>query len=92
MDELIASGELLDSKEERLFFRATIDEIDSEGISLSINGGLEKLQKKYKYLETGAILQPGDSVLVVKMTGTYVVLGRIGTGMNMKDVIPANDY
>lgn len=77
MDELIASGELLDSKQERLFFRATIDDIDSEGISISINGGLEKLRKKYKCLDTGISLQPGDSVLVAKMTGTYIILGRL---------------
>lgn len=77
MDELIASGEIFSNKKDSPFFKAKIDEIDSGGISISINGGLEKLKKKYSHIDTGVALSPGDTVLVLKMTGTYVILGRI---------------
>jgi hypothetical protein len=79
MDELIYSGELLDAQDSSPFLIASISSIDYEGVTLSINGGLETLQKKYSYLQTGYSLSHGDRVLVAKVSGTYVVLGKIVT-------------
>lgn len=79
MDELVFSGELIESNESSPFLIASVSGIDSEGASLSINGGLETLQKKYSYLQTGNSLAVGDRVLAAKVSGTYVVIGKIVT-------------
>lgn len=79
MDELVFSGELLETNESSPFLIASVSGIDSEGASLSINGGLETLQKKYSYLQTGRSLAVGDRVLAAKVFGTYVVIGKIVT-------------
>ena len=78
MDELIISGELLESKQEvSPFFTAVISDIDPSGISLSVNGGAEQLKKKYSHLDTGQQFTQGDRVLVLRYSGTYVILGKI---------------
>lgn len=77
MDELIFSGEFLGSTPNSPFLMATVSDVDSEGVSLSINGGLEELKKKYKALQNGQSYAKGDRVLVAKVSGTYVILGKI---------------
>lgn len=77
MDELIFSGELLDSTPSSPFLVGVVSDIDSEGVSLSINGGVENLKKKYKAVQTGHSIEKGDRVLAAKVSGTYVVLGKI---------------
>lgn len=78
MDELIFSGELTSTTEDMPFLMATISDVGSDGFTLSINGGLSSLKKKYSRLQTGDQLSKGDRVLVVKISGTYVILGKIG--------------
>lgn len=77
MDELIFSGELLDSTPSSPFLMAVVNDVDSEGVSLSINGGLEELKKKYKALQNGQSFAKGDRVLAAKVSGSYVILGKI---------------
>lgn len=77
MDELVFSGELLESTPSSPFLMADVTEVDSEGISISVNGGVEQLKKKYKCVQTGQQVSKGDRVLVAKVSGTYVILGKI---------------
>ena len=79
MDELIFSGELLESSSNSDILPAVVTGIDSEGIGLSVNGGLENLKKKYGSLQTGYSYSIGDRVLVARVSGTYLVLGKIAT-------------
>lgn len=51
-----------------------------EGISFTIDGQSSPTSKKYRILLTGK--EPprtGDRILVMKISGTYIVLGKIGT-------------
>ena len=59
---------------------ATVAAVTEEGLSLIPDGETEATQKKYKYM-TSAYGNPaaGDRVVVMRLSGTYVVLGRIGT-------------
>ena len=54
---------------------ATIGSVSNSGITLVING--HTTEKKYKRLLNGQTLSAGDRVLVAKISGTYVVLGKI---------------
>lgn len=56
---------------------ATVGSVSSSGITLRFSVQSEASEKKYKRLITGQALYSGDRVLVVKMSGTYVVLGKI---------------
>lgn len=77
MDELVISGELLPVAQPKELDCGVVRAVTAEGIQLSI--GEEKLQKKYSYIVTGQSLAPGDRVLVAHVSGTYIVIGKIGT-------------
>lgn len=77
MDELILDWPIDDASDESTLRLATIDTVSSSGITLRFDGQSEASQKQYKRLITGTTLSTGDRVLVVKMAGTYVVLGKI---------------
>lgn len=50
-----------------------------EGLTFTIDGQSSSTTKKYKLLLTGK--EPprtGDRILVMKISGTYIVLGKIG--------------
>lgn len=79
MDELIFSGELLSSNGDSPFFVATVSDISSLGISISMASGMPALKKQYKHLENGSSYMKGDRVLCAKVSGTYVILGKIVT-------------
>lgn len=59
---------------------ATVDTVTNEGLTLIPDGETEATQKKYKYM-TSAYAEPasGDRVVVMCLSGTYVVLGKIGS-------------
>ena len=57
----------------------TVASVTGEGIELTLDGQTEPMQKKYRQLITGQALQEGARVLAVKISGTYVILGEIGT-------------
>ena len=65
---------------------ATVAAVTAEGLSLIPDGETEATQKKYKYM-TSAYEDPaaGDRVVVMRLSGTYVVLGRIGTSTPASD-------
>lgn len=58
---------------------ATVGSVTSAGITLVLPGSTDATQKRYKHLVTGRTIAAGDLVLVAKLSGTYVVLGTIGT-------------
>lgn len=76
MDEFIEPK----AKIETEFFLATVAEVDDEdGISIIPEGQSAATAKKYKMLVTGAdVPAAGDRVVVMKQSGTYVILGKIG--------------
>jgi len=65
---------------------ATVDSVTNDGLTMILDGESEATQKKYKYL-TSAYSDPsvGDRVVVMRMSGTYVVLGRIGRSSQGSD-------
>ena len=61
-------------------FLATVANVNSSGVTLILDGESEASTKRYKYMTSGyAEPAAGDRVVVMKMSGTYVVLGRIGS-------------
>lgn len=77
MDELTLELTTGSSSSTPTLLLATIASVSSSGITLKFAGQSEANQKLYKRLITGQALYSGDRVLVVKMSGTYVVLGKI---------------
>lgn len=77
MDELIISGELLSSSEPKELDCGVVREVASDGILISV--GAENLKKKYSAIVTGQNLSAGDRVLVAHVSGTYIIIGKIGT-------------
>lgn len=55
---------------------ATVDHANSSGIYIKVDGDSAAMQKPYNFLQTGVTLSSGDRVLVLKQSGTFVVLGK----------------
>lgn len=62
------------------FLLGTVTEVSTTyGVRIQLDGQDEAMSKYYKMLVTGAgILADGDRVIVMKHSGTYVILGKIG--------------
>lgn len=73
MDEIINQGK----KSEVEFLLATVTSYLSTGIKIRLDGQTEEMAKRYKMLQVGKPLKAGDRVVVMKMSGTYVVLGAV---------------
>lgn len=58
-------------------FTAVAASISQTGVTLQLAGQPAPTQKAYKSLSS-AVLAAGDPVLCVRISGTIVVLGRIG--------------
>lgn len=59
-------------------FKAVVDNVSSDGITLIIPPATQASSKRYKRLLTGSTLASGNEVLVAKVDGTCVVLDKIG--------------
>lgn len=59
------------------FLLATVSSINSSGASLIFDGQTAASQKRYKILGTGIPVAAGDRVVVMKHSGTYIVIGSI---------------
>lgn len=59
-------------------FKAVVDNVSSDGITLMIPPATQASTKRYKRLLTGSTLSAGNEVLVAKVDGTCVVLDKIG--------------
>lgn len=81
---------LLDRQEQQAggadLLLATVAAVTSGGLTLIPDGETEATRKKYKYM-TSAYPAPaaGDRVVVMRLSGTYVVLGRIGASTPAAD-------
>ena len=61
------------------FFLATLASVStSEGVTIIPDGQATAIPKKYKCLTGAGMLTAGDRVVVMKHSGTCVVLGKIG--------------
>ena len=60
------------------FLLATVTSYSAgTGVQIRLDGETQAMTKKVKYLKTGEALSSGMRVLVLKMSGTYVVLGQL---------------
>lgn len=59
------------------FLLGTVTAYSSAGVKVRLDGQDEALTKRYKMLKTGKPLIGGDRVVIMKMSGTYVVLGSV---------------
>jgi hypothetical protein len=79
LDELLFQNEAknqgADSKSE--FYLGTVTASDSTGIQLTMDGESEPMTKRYRQILTGRTITVGARVVVVKISGTYVVLGQL---------------
>ena len=58
------------------FYLATVTAVSSNGIKFQLDGQSSAMEKEYKQLNTGKTLSVGDRVVVMKQSGTYIVLGK----------------
>lgn len=56
---------------------ATVDSRTTAGVTLILDGQTEATTKRYKSISTGVTLAAGNRVLVARISGTYLVIGRI---------------
>lgn len=82
MDEIILPDQTQEPDSAELLL-ATVTSSDSSGVKLVFDGQTSASQKKYRVLQTGAAIYAGDRVVVMKQSGTYVVLGAVKTGRGL---------
>ena len=72
------------------FFLASVSSVSAAGVTIIPDGQTEATQKSYKVLVTGINLSSGDRVVVMRQSGTCVILGRIASGGSGGETAPAN--
>jgi len=55
-------------------FLATVTSVTNHGILIKLDGESQPMEKPYKRIYT---VRTGDRVLVLKMSGTYIVIGPL---------------
>lgn len=56
------------------FYLATVSQVTTSGIKIQLDGETEPMEKPYKRIYT---VRAGNRVLVLKMNGTFIVLGPL---------------
>jgi len=56
---------------------ATVGSVSAAGTTLILDGQTSATTKRYKRVVTGQTLAAGDRVLVARISGTYVIFGKI---------------
>lgn len=74
MDELLGLENAAAGSEP--FFLAVVGSVSSSGTTLRINA-TSPTQTTFKHVETGQSLSAGDMVLVARVGGGYVIIGKI---------------
>ena len=59
------------------FYLGTVADVSSDGVKILFDGQSEATEKRYKQLNTGITLATDDRIVAMKISGSYVVLGRI---------------
>lgn len=55
----------------------TVTNVSSAGVKILFDGHAAGTEKRYKQLVTGVVLEVNDRIVVTKIGGSYVVLGKI---------------
>lgn len=76
MDEILLTG-INDTAEKPEFLLATVSALSNDGIQLIFDGQTEPSQKYYKRVANLSPPGTGNRVVVMKHSGTYIVLGEI---------------
>ena len=66
------------------FFLAAVGAVSEDGVTIIPDGQSEATQKSFKVLCTGDPVSSGDRVVVMRNSGTCIVLGKIGTAADAK--------
>lgn len=74
MDEILGHDSKIQTAELLL---ATVGDVNSNGVTLIFDGQTEATTKRYRLIATGSQIAAGHRVVVMKHSGTYVVLGRL---------------
>lgn len=80
-------------KEFSEFYIGTAADVSSAGIKILFDGQAAATEKRYKILNTGVQVAADDRVIVAKISGSYVVLGKIaytqsgGGGVTVDDAL-----
>lgn len=59
------------------FFLGTVNSVNNDGVEITLDGQSSPMTKHYKQMVTGYSLSANDRVVVMKNSGTYLVLGKI---------------
>ena len=59
------------------FILATVKSVASSGITIQLDGDDTPLKKQYRWISTGTSLNVNDRVLVLKNSGTYIIIGKL---------------
>lgn len=59
------------------FILATVKSVASSGITIQLDGDDTPLKKQYRWISTGTSLSVNDRVLVLKNSGTYIIIGKL---------------
>lgn len=59
------------------FYLGTVTATGSAGVKIKLDGQTEAMTKGFKMLKTGSTPTVNSRVLVLKQSGTYIVLGAI---------------
>ena len=84
-----------DEEDKAEFFLATVNIWDnSKGVTFTLDGQSEPTQKYYKMMLMCRPLKRGARVVVMKMSGTYIVLGEISNPNSWKSIsdLTTSDY
>lgn len=73
MDELIQSKKGTNVE----FYLGEVTSYTIGGVKVRLDGEESGMNKQYKMLKTGKPLVVGDRVVVMKMSGSYVILGAL---------------
>ena len=74
------------------FVLATVSAVYTNGVSLIFDGQNAASQKRYRLLQTGSTVRAGERVVVMKHSGTYVVLGGIIDGGGIYHTSKTSDF
>lgn len=75
------------------FFLATVTAYSTTGVKIRLDGQSEAMTKRYKMLQVGRPVAIGERVIVMKMSGTYVIVGVVDNPISKSTIIdlPTNN-
>lgn len=86
MIELIPEKKDENNNEAEFYIGTLVSWSNSTGNVLRLDGQTDNMQKPYKMLRTPRPIHSGSRVLIMKHSGTYIVLGEIGLPNSWKAI------